>query len=126
MRIIKDYQAIKDKFDFYESYVTGIKWSEDLFDLILTLNYFNDQPSGCKNKDINVILKDCNVALFNVPQEAKEDLAANNRMAISYVAYSIETFEVIKEANNLKVIVGTTTNNHKWLEANCCELWVEY
>ena len=126
MKRIRDYQAVLHQFDFYGSYVAEIKWSEDLFDLILTVNYFDDLPSGCKNQDIRIILKDCDVAIFSVPQEAKRGIAGNNKMAISYVAYSIESFDVIKENSKLKVIIGTTINNHRWLEADCCELWIEY
>ena len=125
MQIIRDYQAILNQFDFYGSYVTEVKWSEDLFDLILTVNYFHDMPKGCKNCDVLVILKDCDVALFNVSQDAKQDITADDRMAISYNAYSIESFNVTKENNHLKLIVGTTIKNHKWLEAKCRELWIE-
>ena len=123
---IKDIKTILENFDFYESFVTKIKWSKDLFDLIITVNYFWDSPSGCKDKDINIILKDCDFAKFDVTKSVIKQKTAENRMAISYCAYCIESFEITGEQSNLEVNVYTTTENHTWLTAKCKNVLVEY
>lgn len=126
MKIAKGREKIMKQFDFFESYVNKIEWSDDLFDLIITVNYFWQDENNCKDCDIRIILKNCTFVSFDSPQN---NINCNNyerTLASSYVLYSIETFLVEKNKDSLNVQIGTTILNHKWLNAQCTDLWVEY
>lgn len=126
MQIIKSKEEIMNRFDFFESYVNKIAWSEDLFDLIITVNYFWQDENNCKDCDVKIILKNCTFVSFDSPQNSINCNNFERTLADSYVMYSIQTFEVEKDKDKLIVQIGTTELNHKWLKVQCSDLWVEY
>ena len=50
---------------FYECYISGIKWNNTLEDLLISVNYFWDEPKGYKEKDIILNFKKCTKVAFN-------------------------------------------------------------
>jgi len=126
MKIVKGHEKIIKQFDFFESYVTKIEWSEDLFDLIITVNYFWQDKNDCQNQNIKIILKNCTFVSFDSPQNNVQSSAFERSMAQSYVLYSIQSFSVRKEKNKVDLKIGTTELEHQWLNAQCFDLWVEY
>ncbi len=126
MKIIKGYDNICRQFDFFESYVTKIEWSSDLFDLMICVNYFWQDKNECQNKDVKIILKNCSYASFDSPQNIGICIEEENSMAKSYVLYSISSFKVKKDENALSVDIDTTERDCHWLNAKCSDLWVEY
>lgn len=126
MKTLKGYNAICRHFDFFESYVTKIEWSSDLFDLIICVNYFWKDENDCKDEDVKIILKNCTFASFDSPQNAEIYKQDSNSMAKSYVLHSITSFKVEETDGGITVDIGTTELDYKWLSAKCSDLWVEY
>ena len=126
MKIVKGFEKIEKQFDFFESYVDKIEWSEDLFDLIITINYYWQDENNCKNRDIRLILKNCTYVSFDSPQNKINPSTFERTSAYSYVLYSIQSFLTKKNTDNINVQIGTTELDHKWLNAQCSDIWVEY
>lgn len=126
MKIVKGVEKIRQQFDFFEGYVSKIEWSKDLFDLIISVNYFWQDNNNCQNKEVKIILKDCTQATFNSPQNSGICSDIDKSMAKSYVLYSIQLLNIEKENDKWRVIIYTTELEHKWLDALCSEMLVEY
>lgn len=124
--VVKGAKNILDSFDFYESYVQKIKWSEDLFDVEIVVNYFWEDENNCKDCDIKIIFKDIRRINFDSALNISDFGGRPRCECLSYEVYEIENFVVSEIDDRLKVTISTSALEHKSFVIECLDLWVEY
>ena len=120
MVIYKDLKDIKEKFDIIDSIVYGIKWDENMLDLLIILDYYEGKPTTGKTYVIR--LKDCFEAKFKMTKWMKRT-PAKERQGYIWSWYTT-LYMQIEQKDILEVRIITGLDN-VWLTAKCEEIWIE-
>jgi len=115
---------ILEKFDFTDSIVTCVKWSDNMIDLIVLVDYYWDIQEGRDNtRVLKLIFKNCIKANFQISKE----LPLNNDVINTDSCFTIVLLKE-KEASNLaknmekQVEIFTTDYSMPWLSVVCGEV----
>ncbi|AEV69353.1 hypothetical protein [Acetivibrio clariflavus] len=119
--LANDLNEILEKFDFTDSIVTHVEWSDNKKDLIVSIDYYWDIQEGKdKTRVLKLIFKNCIKVNFQIPKE----LALNNDEMNTDSYFTIVLLKE-KESSSLAnddekhVEIFTTDYSIPWLSVVC-------
>ena len=120
MVIYKKIEEIKEKFDICDSIICGIRWDENMLNLLIIVDYY--VGPNADEKTYVIRLKDCFEAKFKMT-EWMQKTPADERHKYIWSWHSAFYMEIEKnETTEIKIVTGL---DNVWLEAKCEEIWIE-
>ena len=120
MIIYKNIEEIKKNFDICDSIICGIRWDENMLDLLIVVDYFWSPTPYEKTYVIR--LKDCFEAKFKMT-EWMQKTPVNERQKLWWHWYTT-LFMVLEKKETVEVRIFTDIE-HILIEAKCEEIWIE-
>lgn len=118
--ITNDIKKILNDFDFTDSIVSKIQWSDNLLDLELSLSYYWDLQEGKEEcRDLKFTFKRCSNVSFNIDKE----LLNNAEHQENY--YSWFTIIHFEEPKEKCINIYTTDYSLPWLSLQYNEVILE-
>lgn len=117
-------QDILENFDFTDSIVTEVKWSDNLIDLILVVDYYWDIQDGHDTTRIlKIIFKSCKRADFQISTELPLSPEEVNKESL----FTIVLFKELAGSSDKQQHVGifTTDYSKPWLSVVCSNVMLE-
>lgn len=120
MVIYKSIREIKENFDICDSIIYGIRWDENMLDLLIVVYYYVGPDA--EEKTYVIRLKDCFEVKLKMT-EWMQKTPANERQKYWWHWYTTFCMEIEKK-DTLEIRILTDTM-HTLIDAKCEEIWIE-
>jgi len=125
MILTNDLHELQTQYDFIDSIVTNVYWSDDLMDLVIEVDYYWDYQEGRETtRELRLILRRCSNAIFSMPR-ISENLNDEELASYSLSWYTILSSEFIVNDSIIKVLLYTMDYDTVWLAAECQEVLLD-
>lgn len=117
---------IFNKFDFTDSIVTQVKWSENLTDLFVIVDYYWDIQEGRDQaRQLKIIFRNCKKAHFNITKELPLEDSASIFSCFTIVMFTEKKGSALYPCGYRNIEIYTTDYSEPWLSLSCSEVLLE-
>ncbi|ABN53000.1 hypothetical protein Cthe_1779 [Acetivibrio thermocellus ATCC 27405] len=115
---------ILEKYDFTDSIITSVKWSENKLDLIVSVDYYWDVQEGRDTTRIlKLIFKNCIKANFHITNQlALDSNLVNTDSYFTIILFKGKESDYLSEGKGKQVEIFTTDYSTPWLTVICREV----
>lgn len=118
---------ILENFDFTDSIVTDVMWSDNLIDLIVVVDYYWDIQDGRDTaRLLKIIFQNCKRADFQINSELPLSSDKVNKESLFTIVLFKELVESAYNSNKEKHIgIYTTDYSKPWLSVVCSDVMLK-